>query len=446
MPGIYCQYLFVLLVLSGCIPNATMEKLANPVLPFTSDGAWCWFQDPRAVYIAGHSKRTYAGWMTSSGQLQVGAYDHNSGLIEIVTIKEKWGADDHNVNSFLVLPDKRLMIFYARHNETGLFSRTTSKPEDISRWEREITVADTPRITYSHPVYLSAEKRFYVFWRGESWKPTFSTSTDGLTWTDPQILIQDNGRSEGNIRPYLKVVSDGISEIHFAFTDGHPQNEPENSIYYLKYKAGEFFKANDQRIGTMGSLPIQPRKSDIVYDAKTTKIRSWVFDIALDQSGNPVIVYTRIPSIHCHFYHYATWNGELWIDMEITPAGKWFPQTPIDSRETEPYYSGGITMDHENPSVLYLSREIGQTFEIEKWTTSNHGRTWSATAITSNSKSNNVRPVVPRGYHGKQDHLLWMKGDYIHYTKYHTGIWVLAPTAQPAPLPPLPAAFFYIGD
>lgn len=432
MLGSLCSFLFVLLVLSGWSPNSAAEKLANSALTFTSDGAWCWFQDPRAVYIAGQRKRTYAGWMTSDGQLRVGAYDHDSGDKEEVTIKENWGVDDHNVNSFLVLPDKRLMIFYARHNETGLFSRTTSKPEDISRWEREITVADTPRITYSHPVYLSAEKRFYVFWRGESWKPTFSTSADGMTWTAPQILIQDDGRTDGTIRPYLKVISDGISEIHFAFTDGHPQNEPENSIYYFKYKAGEFFKANGKRIGTMDSLPIRHRKSDIVYDAKTTKIRSWVFDIALNEFGNPVIVYTRIPSINYHFYHYANWNGDVWFDTEITPAGKWFSQTPISSREKEPYYSGGITLNHANPSVLYLSREIGPTFEIEKWTTSDHGRTWSATAITSNSNSNNVRPVVPRGYDGKQDHVLWMKGDYNHYTKYHTGIWLLAPTANPA--------------
>ena len=141
---------------------------------FSSDGAWCWIQDPRAVYVEGKCKRTYAGWITREGRLQVGAYSHETGNMEYYTLKEDWDIDDHNSNSFLVLPDKHLMVFYARHNKTGLFCRTTSRPEDITTWEEEVTVANTPRISYSQPVYLSDEGRFYVFWRGQSWKPTFA--------------------------------------------------------------------------------------------------------------------------------------------------------------------------------------------------------------------------------------------------------------------------------
>lgn len=414
-------------VLSGCSPNSPSKEVANSPLAFSNDGAWCWFQDPRAVYVEGQRKRTYAGWMTSNGKLQIGAYDHDTGHIEVVTLKEKWGIDDHNSNSFLVLPDKRIMVFYARHNETGLFSQTTLMPEDISKWDDEITVANTPHITYSNPVYLSEEGLFYVFWRGESWKPTFSTSTNGKTWTPPQILVQDNHRENRSIRPYLKVVSDGKSEIHFAFTDGHPSNEPENSIYYMKYKKGEFFKADGKRIGSMDNLPIQHSHSDIVYNGRINKVRAWVWDIALDKKGSPVIAYTRFPRETDHRYHYAYWNGDAWFDTEIAPGGKWFPQTPMFSSETEPYYSGGIAIDHSDPSVLYVSRQINQTFEIEKWATDNQGKNWSVTAITSNSARNNVRPAVPRGYEGKNGHVLWMQGDYVHYTNYHTGIQLLAP-------------------
>jgi hypothetical protein len=117
----------------------------------------------------------------------------------------------------------------------------------------------------------------------------------------------------------------------------------------------------------------------------------------------------------------------VWFDTEITPGGKWFPKTPMFSKEKEPYYSGGITLNHADPSVVYISRQVNKTFEIEKWVTGDQGKSWSTTAITTNSPSDNVRPVVPRGYEGKDDYLLWMRGDYVHYTNYHTGIWLLAP-------------------
>jgi hypothetical protein len=239
--------------------------------------------------------------------------------------------------------------------------------------------------------------------------------------------LEDVKRKDRSIRPYLKIFSDGKSEIHFTFTDGHPANEPENSVYYIKYKKGEFLKANGIRVGTLADLPIRQSRSDLVYDGKAEKIRSWIWDIALNEKNNPVIVYTRLPQKTDHRYNYAYWNGDVWIDAEITRGGKWFPKTPIYSKEREPYYSGGIAINHADSSVIYISRQIDHTFEIEKWVTGDRGKSWSAMAITDHSTSDNVRPVVPRGYKGHQDHVLWMRGDYIHYTDYHTGIWLLVP-------------------
>ena len=130
---------FFFIVISG---SMLVAETNSTISIFSNDGAWCWFQDPRAVYIEGMYKRTYAGWMTRQGQLQIGSFDHKSGKTEIITLKEKWGADDHNTCSFIVLPDKRLMVFYAQHNKIGLFCRTTTSPEDINSWDDEVTVTD----------------------------------------------------------------------------------------------------------------------------------------------------------------------------------------------------------------------------------------------------------------------------------------------------------------
>ncbi|HOK09137.1 MAG TPA: BNR-4 repeat-containing protein [Candidatus Hydrogenedens sp.] len=388
----------------------------------SQSGAYCWFQDPRAVFVEGKFLRTYVGWVTADGKLQVGYYDHKSREIKVYTIREDWDIDDHNVPSFLVLPDLRLMIFYAKHNKENLYARRTLRPEDISEWESEIIVSNMSKVTYSHPVFLAKENRYYVFWRGESWKPTFATSVDGIHWSEPNILFQDKGKESKDIRPYLKVVSDNKKTIHFAFTDGHPRNEPLNSVYYAFYKEGSLYRANGEKIGAMDNLPVPHSACDRVYDAKTTGARAWVWDIALNKKGNPVIVYTRLPEETKHYYHYAFWNGTQWEDHEITLAGPWFPETPTGKKETEPHYSGGISLNHANPNEVYLSRKVGEFFEIERWRTEDGGKTWTTKSITTNSSCINVRPIVPWGYNKEVSHIIWMRGHYKSYTQFNTAI------------------------
>ncbi len=396
----------------------------------SKNGAWCGFQDPRAIYVEGRHRRTYAGWVTNDGRLQVGSYDHGTGKIERVTIKENWGIDDHNANSFLVLPDRRITIFYARHNKPGIFSKTTLHPENIGTWGGETTIFSSAGITYSHPVYLSAEKQYYLFWRGPSWKPTFSTSRDGKNWITPRIFIQQKGREGPGIRPYLKVFSDGISTIHFAFTDGHPKDEPQNSVYYLCYHKGNFYRAGGGVAGTMDSLPINHTDSDLVYNGGATGVRAWLWDIAADQTGHPVIGYTVFPRTTDHRYRYAKWDGRRWTDSEITRAGGWLPRTRQSENEREPYYSGGMALHHADPSVVFLSRKVKNAFEIERWVTDDSGKTWGSRAITSDSAHDNFRPIVPYGYGASKDHVLWMRGRYRHFTDYTTTIRMLVPAGK----------------
>ena len=420
----FLEFLFLIAMI---LPDA--KSKGQPVSAvaqiFTEDGAWCWFQDPRAIYVQGQLERTYAQWITRKGQLQVGAFNHDNGQIEVFTLKENWDIDDHNVGAFLLLGDKRIMVFYARHNKQGIFCRTSSNPEDISLWEEEITISNSDRITYAHPVYLHDEQTFYLFWRGPSWKPTYSTSKDGKTWEKEAVLLQDIAKEASDVRPYTKITSDGKSTIHFAFTDGHPRVEPQNSVYYMKYMNGKFYKADGTIIGSINSLPIRHTKSDRVYDGKSLNVRAWVWDIALDKRGNPVIAYTRLPKETDHRYHHVHWTGSSWADTELTKGGKWFPQTPGGVEEREQHYSGGISLSHSNPFLVYLSRSINGVFEIEKWMSKDHGVTWQTQPITMNSTHSNVRPVVPRGYDGNNDLVLWMNGDYVHYTAYSTGIRLL---------------------
>jgi hypothetical protein len=61
-------------------------------------------------------------------------------------------------------------------------------------------------------------------------------------------------------------------------------------------------------------------------------------------------------------------------------------------------------------------------FEIERWETSDGGRSWRSKAVTSDSEWNNVRPVVPRNRKPVGIRVIWMNGGYRHYTDYQTGL------------------------
>ncbi len=410
---------------------------------FSPDGAWCWFSDPRAVAWHGKFSRTYAGWVTSEGDVAVGAFDHDKKEMVRFTLHEKFERDDHASPGLLFREDGRLMVFYSKHSDSSMRLRVSRNPEDISSWEeeRKLSLNPLPRekdpravLCYANPVRLSGEaNRIDVFWRGSNWKPCVSSSLDGgATWERGRIAFSEPGSGAG-VRPYLKAANDGDRRTHFAMTDGHPRNESTNSIYYCYSEGPDFFRADGTRIPTEGV--VAQRDMDRVYyggpgdggpgDAGEGTGRSWIWDIALDQKGLPVLVYTRLPDESRHIYHYARFDGKKWIDTRITPGGSWFPRTPQGKKEPEPHYSGGVVLDQVDPSIVYLSRPVDGVFEIEEWKTLDAGKTFTRRAITSHSKYSNVRPVSVRSRVGSSGpRVLWMniRGRYVHYTNYETSI------------------------
>jgi rhamnogalacturonyl hydrolase YesR len=423
LAGVVCTGILVLF-----FNSSTAATTGEAAASITTNGAWCWFADPRAVTRDG---RTYTGWVTSDGSVQAAMLEHSSGKVTITDLHARYERDDHDNPSFLFLPDGRLMTFYSKHVGPEMNMRLTKHPGDITEWEFERNLdlygGERPRrnITYSHPAMLSDESNaIYLFWRGDTWKPTFSKSTDlGKTWTPNKVVVSRTGAGDGN-RPYVKIASNNKDRIHMIFTDGHPRDERSNSVYYAYYKNGAFFKADGTRIAGMDELPFAPERADLVYDARKTNVRAWLWEVAEDRDGKPVIVYTRLPSERDHRYHYARWNGKEWTDTELCESGGWFPQTRAGANEREPHYSPGIALDHSNPAVLYVSRPVNGIREIERWTTGNGGDSWKIEAVTANSKNDNVRPFVVRNHTADGPTVLWMNlsGHYVHYTNYLTSI------------------------
>lgn len=420
------------------VKNTGMDS--ESYLSATFNGSWCWFSDPRAVYYEGKHQRTYMGWIDNWGDIVVGFYDHKTGNIKTHVVADNIEVDDHNTPSLLFDEQGRLMVTYNLHTvqDMPLFMVKAKNPEDISEWEETqvLRFNDTKfypdlgnraKHCYTNPLKLGNEKgKLYLFWRGHDGKPTYTTSVDnGKNWDAGKVYFMPDPLYKFR-RPYTKIYSNSTDKIHFVFTDGHPRNEKTNSIYYAVYKNGAFYKASGEKITDITALPMQPDKTDRVYNAATSGVKAWNWDIAEDPaSGHPVIAYAKFPNDSTHIYCYARWDGKKWQNYELINAGKWFPETQKGKTEPEPNYSGGMSIDKEDPNIVYLSVNRDSVFEIEKWTTSNGGKTWKIEFITKGSSKDNVRPFAVRG--AKADNplqVLWMQNTrYIHYHASNITKW-----------------------
>jgi hypothetical protein len=348
------------------------------------DGGWSWFGDPRAVYFAGRHRRT--------------------------VLKRGLSIDDHNSPGLLMRANGRLTVFYLGPSRAHMLYRRSSNAEDVASWGPEHTLpTNTPGhlgYTYPNPVYLSAEKRTYLFWRGAQWWPAFSRHSERGDWTPARTLLRIPDQ-----RPYLKFHTDGVRHIHIAYTEGNAGSFV-NSVYYLRYRGDAFHRADGTRVAGIRGLPLAPSEGDRVYDARASGVRAWVWDIAARRDGRPVIVYALFPDGSDCIYMYAEWTSGRWQNHAIVAGGGRIGH----------FYAPGISLDHENPNVVYLSRKVRGRFVVQRWRTADNGATWHHRTIdTGTQEGDSLRPITPRGRATERD-ALWMQGRYHGYTDYQTDV------------------------
>lgn len=397
----------------------------------THDGTWCWFSDPRAIIV---ENTVISGWVKSNGTIEAVSFDTASESLKTYELYHRLEKDDHDNPAFSLTKSGEIIAMYTRHSKKDLFINRLSNYQINSSYtgaqlihpmsQEELANFPKEHVTYANPYYLKNDNRIYCFGRWTGYKPNMMWSEDeGTTWTKSKVFIT-NYPFDKNNRPYVKYFSDGLSKIHMVFTDGHPRNEVTNSIYYAYYENGAFYKASGHKICTMDDLPFEPKDASIVYTSNEKDGRAWIADISHDKTGNPVILFTKSPTVYNHQYWYGRFKQNRWVQKKICDSGKSFPKTPVGKTEKEPHYFGGMTLHPNNSDIIYLSRQINGVFEIERWKTENKGESWETEAITKNSKYDNVRPYIPRGLLNESSEIvLWMENQkYIHYTDYKTSI------------------------
>lgn len=432
------------------------------LVTLSSDGAWTWYNDPRAVF---HNGILYFGCVrTADGRTVLNAFDPQTGQSTHLWASALTQKDDHNNPGLLVKEDGTLLALHARHGSDQFFSyrlSTGTNPVSPADWTAEQTIPPTGKgLTYANPFQLSAEAgRIYNFSRNLNFNPTVFTSGDGgVTWSAPQLFIRNGS---GGIRPYVKYAADDAQRIDFLYTDGHPR-DITNSLYHLYYQRGAFHQTDGTLVRTFANLPIlhdAGERGAVVYqyseapgndpDDHIPAGRAWCWEMVCQTNDQPVCLFTvqrdQVTGVNWSddriYYYYARWTGTNWQKRFIAHAGR-----PLYSAEDD--YAGGICADPASPDVIYLSSNAqdpfnltdttnvplraGERYEIYRGVTTNGGLNFTWEAVTTNSAKDNLRPYVPRRQSGTPV-VIWFRGTYSTYTAYNCEIVGLFPhpVAQP---------------
>lgn len=438
-------------------PATEGPSLPGNALEIAPDGVWTWYNDERAIF---HQGSLFAGYVKTNGQYGITRYDpvSNQSFHTIVSTATSQQQDDHNNPSITPLADGRLMILYSKHGAEMRYYQRTSLvplPSSLADWGPEIILTTPAKNTYANTYRLTAESnRIYNFHRCINFNPTLTISDDGGTsWQAPVHFI-DNGT--GTTRPYVRYCSNHADRIDLIYTDGHPR-DANNSLYHLFYQGGAFHRSDGSVLSTVADLPIDHaagERGSVIYPYTTAawgpgqdaddyipSARAWTWDIHYGKDGNPVCVFqaqrdnvTGTGWNHDRiYYYYARWTGSSWEKKFIAHAGR-----PI--YESEDDYGGGMSIDPDDPGVVYFSSNAANPFnladldnvplkansryELYRGVTRDGGQTFTWEQLTVNSPADNLRPIVPEG-HGYDRAVLWFHGTYTTYTNYNCRVFAL---------------------
>ncbi|MBW3630497.1 MAG: BNR-4 repeat-containing protein [Gemmatimonadetes bacterium] len=444
---------------SGCALLGAGRASSGP-FEIAPDGAWTWFNDERAIVLP--SGNILTGYVRSDGVSAVTNFDpitgeryesplSGPGAVEV---------DDHNNPSLTLLPDDRVLAVYSNHHEdTHYFWRISrdADPRGTSAWTDERLKEVGVRNTYANTYRLTAERdRIFNFHRALNFNPTLSFSTDlGQSWSDPRHFIT---AGSGQQRPYPRYVSNHRDRIDLIYTDAHPRNF-NNSIYHLFYRDGAFRRTDGRVLKTLQDLPITHGAGEtgtVVYEYSEKPWgpgdgpddwipggRGWTWDVAYAADGSPVAAFQvrrgevagtgwkndRI------YYYYARWTGSEWEKHFVAQAGR-----PLYDRERD--YSGGMTIDPQNPNVVYISSNALRPFDLasidavplhaaERYSlyrgeTRDGGRTFRWTELASSDEHDLLRPHALENPGGRTP-LVWFQGTYNTYEDYRARVMGMFP-------------------
>lgn len=432
------------------------------LVQFNDNGAWCWYQDERAVIDAIGNKLIVGSVASGAG---VGGSSRDGAIEAVIcelptrtvtraVLSTRFGCDDHNAPAFLVRPDGKYLAVYAGHNNDmfsyyRIYNGTYWQTELAFDWNAEIPGGCVNTVTYSNPHFLAAENRTYNFARCDDYRsPHFMVSTNygDSWWFGGQLVtaLTNVGYNSG----YFRYSDNGIDRIDFICTEAHPR-DVLTSIYHGYISNGMSFKTDGTVVDTNIFDQICPIAADfqLVFSNGTvmppgmTNYRCWNSDVQRYPDGTiACIIHTRINQFASggypdtvdpnHAFFYCRYNGTNWVATYLCQAGY-----KLYSAEAD--YVGLGCLDPTDPNVIYISTRYdpravvpgltdtnppySDAREIWKGVTTNNGLTFTWTPITMDSVYDNCRPHMPV-WQLNNKVLLWWRGKYNSAQSYDASV------------------------
>jgi len=412
--------------------------------PGSPNGAWCWFQDERAIVIADHPDEPVLMFTAISASDDVKAEQGDLDLYwlglqshqgDVVELHDRLDQDDHNVAALFQLKSGQTLAAYARHNRDKRTYARLSAAHDPAVWNEAEVFEGEAKSTYNNLLTagVGAAAKLHNFSRLQGWNPNF------LTFNFEGGGLQYGGRllnSEG--RPYLKYAAsmDG-TKIHVVATDQHPRDY-DNSIYHGVMDGVALFdstgKLLDQDLSDQDA--VEPTALTVVFEGDADNV-AWMADVEVDENDQPVIAFSvqkdgrdkpKGSGGHDHRYHLARLGTDGWQQREIAFAGERLYAGEDD-------YTGLVAIDPEDVNHLVISTNADPVsgtplistadqkrhYEVFEGKSQDGGRTFSWSPLTKNSTVDNIRPIMP-AWKSDQRVVLWMRGSYSTYKDFDTQI------------------------
>ncbi|MCA4133396.1 BNR-4 repeat-containing protein [Arthrobacter sp. M4] len=402
--------------------------MTNAPLTLNDNGAWCWFQDERAL-IDPSNKTLLIGSVAApegpgggqrGGNIEVAVLNLVTGERAVHVLHQQLESDDHNAPALLIRTDGRYLAMYAKH-KTDNYSRwrVSTRPHDASEWEPEqvfdwTELADGRGATYSNLHRLEAESRTYNFVRAINDDPSIMASADdGQTWTFGGKLF--TRPKIGYVNGYTRYASNGTDRIDLITTDHHPRDF-NNSIYHGYIQDDALHTAN----GTVVNKPVFSSQG-INQSALTTIFSAgmeldgdilthgWTTDLRRNGNQLAAVVSCRANDVNGplqrvqrldvddHRLLYARFDGGTWVLHPLAVAGPALLPHEQD-------YTGLAAIDPYDLDHVYISAPIDprtgqgtEHYEIYSGRTSDGGASWQWEAVTEGSTVDNLRPIVVPG-------------------------------------------------
>ena len=378
-------------------------------LTSSGDGGW-----PGKTGAVHHGTTTYFGWVDSAGNLEMMYYTDAAASSSVFTLHATLQADWHNRPSLLVDSDGYLHAMYSKHavDGGGLYHRRTVNSLDTDAtisggWDTETNIDSQTggnKYTYPQILELTGEGKLWAVWRwGTSYDAAYfySTTTDltGATgWTAQTEIYYHSGRGA-----YIRIDTNGTDRIDFVLSSGTIVSDHAD-LYHFYYDGT--WNASD---GTSASLPLATTDMTLVYDGATYGVRL-PFDLVVNSSSDIVAVLAAQTGTS-ERYVYCTWNGSSWTAQLILD----------DGGLNTSFVEGGIALDPADTTRVVLSRVLGSRWEMFLEVTADGGATWTETALTSASATDQFYPVAVQNA-GSALTFIWLTGTHTSYTSYSLSI------------------------